>query len=151
MKKNIVRKGLVIGIIVLFIGIGFKPALSNEVTIPKISNSEEDCDCNIPNGKLRLVEKIVNKAENYLESKDLIRTDELPLERPVCKILGDIMYKYAEIAAHYLNLSENAPPDSYESMTYYILFIQYIFITFMIMQVGVWFFCWDNPFPPYPY
>ena len=95
MKENIVRKGFVLGIIVLFIGIGFKPALSNKVTIPIISDSEKDCDCNIPSGKLHLVEKIVNEAENYLESKDLIKSDELPLERPVCKILGDIMYKYA--------------------------------------------------------
>jgi hypothetical protein len=151
MQNAVFKKSFVVGIIVLFICISFKPVLSNEVTISTIFDSKEDCDCNIPNGKLHLVEKIVNKAENYLESKDLIKTDELPLERPVCKILGDIMYKYAEIAARYLNLSESAPPDSYESMAYYILFIQYIFVTFMIMQVGVWFFCWENPFPPYPY
>ncbi|KYK22821.1 hypothetical protein AYK24_01550 [Thermoplasmatales archaeon SG8-52-4] len=142
---------MVLVIIILFISIGFKPALSNEVSVPTISNSEEDCDCNIPNGKLHLVKNVINKAENYLESSYLFIPNIFPFERPVCKILWDIMYKYAEIASNFLNLSENAPPDSDESIRYYILFLQYIFVVFMIMQVGIWFYCWDNPFPPYPY
>ena len=43
---------LAIGIIALFIGVGIQPVLSIEVTIPKISISEEECDCNIPSAKL---------------------------------------------------------------------------------------------------
>ena len=151
MKKNIVRKGLVIGIIVLFIGIWFKPALSNEVTIPKISNSEEDCDCNIPNGKLRLVEKIVNKAENYLESKDLIKSDNLPLERPLCKKLENIGALFASLYVKYEELAENTEYGTPEYYAYAQLAIIYMSMTFFIIGLGVTLLCWENPFPPYPY
>ncbi|KYK23260.1 hypothetical protein AYK21_02870 [Thermoplasmatales archaeon SG8-52-2] len=42
-KQNVFYKTLVIGVVVLFIGIGIQPAIANNVFI-KASKSEEDCD-----------------------------------------------------------------------------------------------------------
>ena len=41
MKNTLFKKGLVLGIIILFICIGFKPALSNKVTKPQTSVDKE--------------------------------------------------------------------------------------------------------------
>ena len=54
MQNKIFRKGLVVGIIVLFIGIGIQPGLSNEVNIPTISDNEEDCNCDYFNDLQRV-------------------------------------------------------------------------------------------------
>ena len=152
MKKNIVRKGLVIGIIALFIGIGIQPAISSEITIPKISYNEEDCDCNIPNAKLHLAEKVINKAENYLETKDLNIPDELPFVRPVCKMLESIAITYASLCAHYMELAENTTYDTPEYWYYYRLGSIYLVITFSIFIVGASIFCWEGPdWGPPPY
>ena len=69
MKKNIVRKGLVVGIIVLFIGAGIQPALSNEVTIPTISDSEKDNIEYKTNERIHLTEKLLNNIVSSLDIK----------------------------------------------------------------------------------
>ena len=61
------KKALVVGIIVLFIGVGVQPAFANEVSITnKTSDVEEDCNCN-PVSNLHLVrlERILNRVESY--------------------------------------------------------------------------------------
>jgi hypothetical protein len=141
---------LAIGVIALFIGVGIQPAISNELTIPKISNSEEDCDCNIPNGKLHLAEKVINKAENYLESKDLIKSDIIPFERPVCQMLLDIGIYYGKLYAKYEELLENTTYGTPEYYYYVQFVILYEAIIMSIIVVGVIINCWDDPFPP-PY
>ena len=47
MHKNIVvRKGLVVGIIILFIGVGIQSGIAVETKSPIVNNhSEEDCGC----------------------------------------------------------------------------------------------------------
>ena len=60
---------LAIGIIALFIGVGIQPAISNGISIPKISDSEEDCNCNIPASKIHLDKKIVNVYSHILDIK----------------------------------------------------------------------------------
>ena len=42
--KNNFKKGLVVGIIILFIGVGIQPAFANEVSITTTSDIEEDFD-----------------------------------------------------------------------------------------------------------
>jgi len=39
------KKALVVGIIVLFLGVVFQPALANEISINNTSNINEDCGC----------------------------------------------------------------------------------------------------------
>ena len=120
---------------------------------PQIIDIEStiDCDCNIPDAKLHLAEKVINKAENYLVSKDLIMPDTFPFVRPVCKMLESIAITYAKLFAHYMSLAENSTYDSPEYWYYYRLAGIYLIITFSVYAVGVSIFCWDNPFPPYPY
>ena len=44
MRDRVFKKGLVAGIIVLFLGVGFQPAFANEISIPETSDNE-DCEC----------------------------------------------------------------------------------------------------------
>ena len=46
MRDRLFRKGLVIGIIVLFVGVGFQPAFAVESKLSTDNiEKEEDCDC----------------------------------------------------------------------------------------------------------
>lgn len=146
MKKNIVRKEWVVGIIVLFIGIGFKPVLSNEVTTPSISDSEEDCDCNIPYAKLHLAEKVINKAENYLVSKDLINSKSLPFERPICEFLKKLGEHYAILFLKYDELRLNAEYGTPLYWYYTQLVITFGLIILYLNTVGTLLFCWPSPY-----
>ncbi len=64
-NNKIWKKGLVVGIIVLFIGVGFQPAFANEVSITnKTSDVEEDCNCNpVSNLHLIRLERMLNRLE----------------------------------------------------------------------------------------
>ena len=44
MQNRLFRKSLVIGVIILFVGVGFQPVFARE-TIIKTADSEEDCGC----------------------------------------------------------------------------------------------------------
>jgi len=152
MPSKLFKKGLVVGIIVLFICVGIQPAISSEITIPKISYNEEDCDCNIPAGKLHIVEKIFNKAENYLESKDLIKSDIFPIERPLCIKLESIGILYASLYVKYQELAENTEYGTPEYYAYAQLAIIYMSFTFFIIGLGVMVLCWEAPdWGPDPY
>ena len=45
MKNVCFKEGLVVGIIILFLGVGFQPALANEVSTTIVSDVDEDCGC----------------------------------------------------------------------------------------------------------
>ncbi len=66
-NNKIWKKGLVVGIIVLFIGVGIQPAFANEVSITnKTSEVEEDCNCNpVSNLHLIRLERMLNRVESY--------------------------------------------------------------------------------------
>ena len=87
MSNKLFKKGLVVGIIVLFIVIGFKPVLSNEIVIPKLSYNEEDCNCNIHIGKLHLAEKLLNRLEKNEEALGFIVCKKI-LNNPFSKIIN---------------------------------------------------------------
>jgi hypothetical protein len=68
MKEKILYKYLVIGVIVLFIGVGIQPAFAKNVSIRKISDKEDDCSlCAKKFNRLQLVLNIIylNRLENY--------------------------------------------------------------------------------------
>ena len=44
MKNNMFRKGLVLGIIVIFISVGFQPVFAVNVSNTSISDDEDNCD-----------------------------------------------------------------------------------------------------------
>jgi hypothetical protein len=65
MVKRMYKKGLVVGIIVLFIGVGVQPALAVE---PKVSENtmetEEDCGCKeVSDVNLNRLDKALNRLE----------------------------------------------------------------------------------------
>ena len=67
MRNVCFKKGLVVGIIVLFLGVGFQPALANEVAITQTSDVEEDCGCNeVINPKLVFISNLLERVENYV-------------------------------------------------------------------------------------
>ena len=44
MKKGLFKKGIVIGIIILFLGVGVQPVFANDVSISKTSDKKEECN-----------------------------------------------------------------------------------------------------------
>ena len=67
MKGNMFRKGLVVGIIFLFIGIGVQPAFAVEITnIRQSSDDIDDCNCKVAdNYKLEKYKNQIGKLESY--------------------------------------------------------------------------------------
>jgi len=63
MKEKILYKSLVIGIVVLFIGVGIQPAFANNVSISKKSDKENDCN---------LCAKKVNRLNYYNNQLSLL-------------------------------------------------------------------------------
>ena len=64
MDKNssFLKKILVVGVIVLFIGIGMQPAIANNVSITKTSYSEEECDI-CPKASKKHIERLINMLD----------------------------------------------------------------------------------------
>ncbi|MCK4995904.1 MAG: hypothetical protein KAR55_03365 [Thermoplasmatales archaeon] len=67
--KNIgYKKGIVFGIIILFIGVGIHPVLSQETINTAISEIEEDCGCNpIDDGKHEEIKGELNKVDKLFK------------------------------------------------------------------------------------
>jgi hypothetical protein len=97
-KHNVFYKTLVIGVIVLFIGIGIQPAIANNVSITKASESEDDCDIcpTITNRNLARVKSMVNKIENNDNSLSLLS-----------KQCPKIAVKYQEISNKIINSNKD--------------------------------------------
>ena len=94
MSKNpVLYKSLVVGVIVLFVGLGIQPAFAVE---PKLSanNTEkvEDCDCQ-SNDKTHLVEKLLNRLEKNEVLYDVIDLNKSNFERPICEFLSNLIDK----------------------------------------------------------
>ena len=89
MKKGLFKKGFVLGIIVLFIGISVQPAIA---VTPKASISEDECDiCPAINKIKSLVEKNENKKltniiDDYLEGYSNSKLDNPPSTRFSAKV-----------------------------------------------------------------
>ena len=99
--------------------------------------STKDCDCNIPDAKLHLAKKVINKAENYLVSKDLIKSDIFPFERPICLMLESLASHYVYLSEKYYELFYNTPEGTLRDM-YNFLYTSYGVIVAYIILVG-WF------------
>ena len=86
MKNNCFKKGLVIGIIVLFIGVGIQPAFANEVSITKTSEDEEDCNCNpISDIQVVRIERLLDRIESRINFI-LLRHGHIPEVAEKCRL-----------------------------------------------------------------
>jgi len=66
-KKSVIYKYLVVGVIVLFIGVGIQPAIANNVSISKASKSEEDCDIcpKVSKSHILILKNLISRLEKY--------------------------------------------------------------------------------------
>ena len=64
-KKPVLYKYLVVGVIVLFIGVGIQPAFADNISLIKTSDSEEDCNLCPKASKQRLT--LINGLLNIME------------------------------------------------------------------------------------
>ena len=90
MKNTLLKKGLVVGIIVIFIGVGIQPAISNEVSIPTIPDCGKDNIEYKINEKMYLSEKLLNNIVSSLDIKsndDCGCSDGDDYPKVLCEIL----------------------------------------------------------------
>ena len=138
MPNKLVKKGLIIGIILLFIGIGIQPALSNELTIPTISDIEKECDCQ-SNGKAHLAEKLLNRLDkDEVLSKDIKLFEEFNSvlsDRPICNMLEDLYKDYLIKAVIYLDKAL----DPYELLILTVVYLSmsmvYAYLSSVILMI----------------
>jgi hypothetical protein len=91
MNKRMLYKTLVIGVMVIFIGIGVQPAFA---VTRDTTDSEDDCDL-CPS-----IEDVVDskEIEKYKEMSETISTlKDLKMDRPICEFLEDAFNKYYEL------------------------------------------------------
>ena len=127
MKGNMFRKGLVVGIIVLFIGVGIQPAFANEVSITnKTSDVEEDCNCNpVSNLHLIRLERMLNRLEMHTKILSVFS-----------KYNPEVAEKYQEISNRISTLKETNNELKLDSPFQYNLFMCIYLITLLI-SVGI--------------
>lgn len=120
MNKNILSKTLVLGIILLFIGVGIQSALAveNRVSTDSIEE-EEDCDCqeDISNpymvklwlNKLGVLTNILSKRFGHIpefkeecqELKDVINSFKHSIVRPICNMLKSLNTDFFNKISYY--------------------------------------------------
>jgi len=71
MKKNIFKKVLVTGIIILFIGIGLQPAFANEISITKTSDIDKGCKSCQPVNK-NLIYRLKSLMNRFEKTKYIL-------------------------------------------------------------------------------
>ena len=92
MQKSIIRKVLVAGIIVLFLGIGVQTAFAIEISNVKPSSENiEDCNCQvIDNYKLEKYKNQIDKLETYSKLLLTLSKNYPKVEVEYQKLLNDI-------------------------------------------------------------
>jgi hypothetical protein len=81
MQNKILRKGLVVGIIILFIELAFIPSFNAlsiskdiEITNPVIEDIKEDCNCNVVNIPYLL---ILSKGNLEISGKSVVLSKKI--------------------------------------------------------------------------
>jgi len=127
MKEKMLYKTLVIGVIVLFVGITFQPAVAVDVS-KSVSDNEEECNL-CPS-----FEDVVDSedVEKYKEIYERISTPEdMNMERPICEFLKDASDKWDDL----MYLAENE-----ERLFLWI----YAYIRFVIVTVLYFWECYEH-------
>ena len=123
--------------------------LSNEIPIPIVSDSGEDCDCQ-SNGKTHLAEKLLTRLEKDEVLSKLIKSDNPKDDTLICEFLytrmehiEDILYYYAEQLHKYEN-------NSLMYMIYFSIWSMHLSRMIPIVLTALYLDCdWVNPYPPY--
>jgi hypothetical protein len=122
MHKNIVvRKGLVVGIIFLFIGVCIHPAIAVENKSPIINNqSEEDCGCEVGNTS--------NQVSSF-----------------ICDILDIIFNNMQKMCDYFHEKANESWEAGYEILEifYLSLLLLCVGISMNIWHIGINLGCWE--------
>ena len=121
-RNHMIKNSLVFGVILLFLGVGFQPALATEISINPVSDVEEDClDCQPVNRvELLKVKLLVIKLKAF-NSIILSRFGHIP----------DIAEKCQEISDRFAQLSVFSNPPICNLLLFILLVI-------MVPMSGVW-------------
>jgi len=140
MKNTLFKKGVVVGIIILFIGLAFIPSFNAisiskdiEVTNLVVDDVEKDClECQ-SNGKTHLAEKLLTRLEKNEILSNVIYFDN-QYDRPICELLLKWGLYYNDLGWYYLYSG------------HYFMGKIYLGISLYIYETGALLLCW--PFVP---
>jgi len=73
MEKSRIKRGLVFGIILIFVGVVIKPAFAIDISTIRFSENIKDCNCQAAdNFDFVIVKSLLNRAEMLLNKVDII-------------------------------------------------------------------------------
>ena len=174
MRNVCFKKGLVVGVLILFLSVGLQPALANEVSITKTSESKGDCGCQPVNRaellrvKLLLIrieaitnvilskfghipevaekcQEITNRIETFKEmNNELKLSSSLWDFQIICSILKNYFGVLNEMYEWIWDLMYKIQVG-----IFFFISILYLigFIQLFIFLIGVGFGCWDWHYP----
>ena len=86
------KKAIVIGVILLFLGVGFQPALANEISTTTVSDVDEDCfDCQPVNRVDTVRVKLLLTRLDVFINIILSKFGHIPEIVTICKEILDIL------------------------------------------------------------
>ena len=89
MEESLFRKSLVVGIILLFIGVGVQPALANK-SITYITEIKQNCDCQVTdNFYLIRLESLLTRAERLISRVEILTNLILLLSKDYPEVIED--------------------------------------------------------------
>ena len=144
MIDRLFKKGLVVGLIILFIGIGIQPTISNEIQITKTSDVEEDCiECQT-NANTHLPQKLLNRLGKNKVLSNVIKSNNA--DSLICEIILNTISRFWDLTDSLLDYLSTIPEDSilYKAITLTINSIY--FYGEILVRLGDKFNCFD--FPP---
>jgi len=106
-KKPVLYKSLVVGVIVLFIGVGIQPAFA---VTPDISKSDDDCNLCPKKGTLQnlpLIANILDRLDKFESKQVKEEISTLVKDNPypkICDKLGEILSKLTEKCEYWSEL-----------------------------------------------
>ena len=139
-------KAFVLVIIVLFLGVGFQPALANEISTNIVSDVDEDCNCKPINDiQVVRIERLLDRLENRINFI-LLRYGHLPEVAEKCEeVLGvinsdgllDIICDFIDILVEYFLAM-------YEILPYELWLLFFMIPSAFVLVFGVMF-CLEYP------
>jgi hypothetical protein len=133
MKEKMLYKTLVVGVIVLFVGVGVNPAFAVDVS-KSVSDSEEECDL-CPKASNQQINRLINlldKLERY-DNQLLVLSKHYPEFEEKYQELSEIVTDFKEINKELK--SDNFDVNKFCNIAYPLLFI--------LVAPAVFYLTWD--------
>ena len=167
-KQNLISKILAMGIIVLFIGLGFSSAISIENRSSIVNNkSEEDCGCQeTSDSYLVKLDRMTSRLEVYIKILMLLSKNNLELikiweeltvkisaledvnnDKPICDILENIYLVFKDRLFYLSDIYKSlVGEEPLKAFLLTLLALPFAEFWLMIWVIGHELNCWDEPF-----